>query len=846
MQRTFTSSFPQGPKRSFPGHGFLWILPFFLLLAGCDNFVEDDLADNSKILTVPEGEDDILILPNEATAINILDKKNLNAGASISIVTPPEKGTAELLKNGFIIYSPDSTFLEGIDSIGIDLCINGKTCRLSRILCRVTKDSTQIPCNQKRLFSHYAISYEASLQIDVEKLLGKLRCDEDEIGDLTLNIIESPKYGDIEVEELLINYSPNDPDFKGKDRIVYELVDEENGKTLPGIMHIFIRDNIKDDKDDCDKFVPKNEIRAKFERNADGIFEYQLRNVLKLCGDSVKWDSFELTKMPEYGEVKWEDGKIYYYPKMDSPEADKLTFKICNGDGKCFEMTLYIILKDRIDEDKCRIELKHAFLKLNLNEHDSVAFNVLRDNDLCEDSVVWDKFRIVDEPMHGKAEIVESSIIYTPEEGYKGEDKLTYEICYKNGECKTGSLEIYVFKREKECKLNLEDKVAKLNLKESHLLKFDILEFNRLCKDSINWEEFKVVDEPANGDVEIKDGTILYEPAEGFTGEDYFTYQVCYQNGDCQVGKIKILVYDGRPDEECKFELMPISMEVSPWRNPYGEINLIKRLRVCNDSINWESLKITSEPAHGEIKILEGVIFYKPESGFSGEDYFKYELCLKNGECKEGEVKVKVDRHWEDRDCLMLEDMVLNWKINREKEIQEIVYDILEYNKVCKDSVDWSTLEITQKPEQGEVSVEAHKLIYITKSDSTFLDKFGFKLCLKDGNCKEVFIKVFGRLGEPDDCIFIPKDDEFVVTYKKGSEPEQQKFDVLKNDRLCDVDVDFEISVEPGHGKAVVEDGVIYYLPKEGFEGVDKLAYKICLTDGRCKEARLYIKVKQE
>ena len=76
------------------------------------------------------------------------------------------------------------------------------------------------------------------------------------------------------------------------------------------------------------------------------------------------------------------------------------------------------------------------------------------------------------------------------------------------------------------------------------------------------------------------------------------------------------------------------------------------------------------------------------------------------------------------------------------------------------------------------------------------------------------------------------------------SENQSVTFDVLENDTDCDSNIvasTVVISVQPENGTASVENGLVTYVPADGFSGKDTLIYTVCDADGLCSEASVFM-----
>lgn len=144
---------------------------------------------------------------------------------------------------------------------------------------------------------------------------------------------------------------------------------------------------------------------------------------------------------------------------------------------------------------------------------------------------------------------------------------------------------------------------------------------------------------PNNGSITLNsNGTFTYIPNPGFSGVDYFTYQVC-DNGSpqkCDQARARIVVFD------------PLLGAVEPVANS----DLFFRLPtagVSGDVIPNDSdpaglsLTVTTTPimppTNGSVTLnANGTFTYTPNVGYKGDDQFTYEICNTDSKCSQAIV----------------------------------------------------------------------------------------------------------------------------------------------------------------------------------------------------------------
>ncbi|MCD9007054.1 DUF11 domain-containing protein [Luteimonas sp. XNQY3] len=128
---------------------------------------------------------------------------------------------------------------------------------------------------------------------------------------------------------------------------------------------------------------------------------------------------------------------------------------------------------------------------------------------------------------------------------------------------------------------------------------------------------------PANGRIVIQpDGTVVYTPNPGFSGDDSFEYRICeIANPDnCATATVTVTV---RPNV-----VEAIDDDAGTAEPGVPAVVVV----VDNDSstgapLDPGSVVVVTPPAHGVVDCANGICTYTAEFGYSGEDSFVYRVC---------------------------------------------------------------------------------------------------------------------------------------------------------------------------------------------------------------------------
>ena len=163
------------------------------------------------------------------------------------------------------------------------------------------------------------------------------------------------------------------------------------------------------------------------------------------------------------------------------------------------------------------------------NEEQAVTVNVL-----ANDKGDGIKIQSVTQPQHGSVANTDSTVTYTPAEGYTGNDSFNYTIVDSNSE--TASAVVDVTVNEKSAPVANDDT--------ANVYKNTPQEIDVLANDTGEGLTVNSVTQPANGTVVIKDNKAKYTPNTDYIGQDAFEYTVKNSFGLIAVGFVAVTVKD--------------------------------------------------------------------------------------------------------------------------------------------------------------------------------------------------------------------------------------------------------------------------------------------------------------
>ncbi|MBZ9629446.1 endonuclease [Salegentibacter sp. LM13S] len=243
-------------------------------------------------------------------------------------------------------------------------------------------------------------------------------------------------------------------------------------------------------------------------------------------------------------------------------------------------------------------------------------------DDLLENDTIFEYARVVDfdsETAEGGTveDNRDGTFIYTPPQNFSGEDTFEYTICdnASTPNCDSATVTIMVTDATPVARDDAyeteEDKVLSIV---NYLDNDDLV--NNTSIASVDYED-------SEGIAVIEDdGTITYTPADGYAGEDSFTYTICDQGEDptCATATITVNVLDeGSP--VANDDTLVIDMNASE----FTITSLLNNDIVIDGAV---ITSVTDTNTRGNITLNEdGSISYTPENGYLGDDTFTYSLC---------------------------------------------------------------------------------------------------------------------------------------------------------------------------------------------------------------------------
>ncbi len=299
---------------------------------------------------------------------------------------------------------------------------------------------------------------------------------------------------------------------------------------------------------------------------------------------------------------------------------------------------------------------------------------------------------------------------------------------------------------------------------------------------------------------------LVYTPASGYIGRDtlvitYYIYPITARQRTVEIEVLPSII-KAYNDYEATTVDTPVTLTVLD--NDVG-----------SDTISIHNVSLTN---NGAVVInTDQSITFTPDSGFVGDAYFNYTICLSSGKCDVGIATVFVEEN-----ISLVDTVYLATRRGVAKEVTLPLDNGYQQLQNCSNGV------LTEHAE-GWISYGPNASFYGAQDT--------FKYTYNTNTVSSIRTFIIDVLDTPlsstqgiafDDYAYVIIDGEIDI-------------DVLANDnQLLDPYISL-IGTQPLNGIAAISGGKINYIPNSGFTGVDKFSYKSCILPAGCENADVYV-----
>lgn len=763
----------------------------------------------------PGAVDDAATLSEDETVTipvlnNDTDTQNNIVPSSLTITRQPIHGQVSIDENHAVLYTADADY-NGSDNFGYQICDATNYCATANVSITInavndapvlTDDSANTPEDSPILVNVLANDKDS-------KDVGS------GINASSLTITSQPAHGTAIVQNGQISYTPA-ANYFGSDALTYSVSD--NGLPLPAI-NASAKLNIT--------ITPINDKplitgQISISTNEDIPFTLNLNQLSITDVDNPQTD----LRISVLAGTNYTATNTTITPSINYNGT--LTIPIQVSDGQLQSDVFNLLVTVNAVNDK-PIALNETFYTA---ESTPINLNILaNDNDASDPSggINPSTLTILRQPAHGSAIILPNyTINYSPNSSYWGSDTIVYRILDKGyplpalADTATVVIEI--------SRLSPEAVNDNASVSEDETIIINLLENDTDTGNNIDPSTVQIIAPPSHGSLSgLQGGIITYSPTNNYNGSDSFTYRVKdVTNLSSNVATVTLSVL---PVNDA-----PVALEKTFVTEPNKKMTLsLSQIASDIDSqLNANSLTINTQPQHGitTIDTNAQVIIYTPQTNFTGEDHFSFQVSdLEGLTSNEATITIHISDQWP----VAVNDLSTTLE-DTPATVNVAVNDTDPQNNLKPLSV-----TITAQPRNGTASVQATDgfIVYTPSQNFAGNDSLQYTICDSDNYCSDGWLKII--VNAVNDAPICQND---VLT---TNEDESSSIDVIANDADAENNLNrtsLTILAPPENGIVNINNNQsINYIPQSNFTGTDSLKYQLCDADNLCSTAVLYITI---
>jgi hypothetical protein len=753
------------------------------------------VAENDSATMEEDTQITLLVLDNDTD----VDNDTL----TIPWVSNPPHGTAEIISGTSIRYTPDKDY-DSSDSFYYRVSDGNGGNDYGTVSIQVTGEN-----DPPDAVNDY-VATDEDTPITIRVLDNDLDVDDDDLKIEWVTDNDDIANGSVEVinNDTRIRFTP-DPEYYGRVTFYYR-INDGHGETDTARVRVTV--NSVNDPPEA-----QNDSATTEEDTAVTIAV--LDNDSDPDGDDLEVD--RIANAPDHGTaVIVSNTRIRYTPDENYFGGDSFTYVVSDGNGgeatAMVTVTVTAVNDDPVAQNDTGVTIEETSVDINVVNNDSDPDG----DDLAVD-------RIGNSPDDGTAVIItDTTIRYTPDEDYSGNDSFTYVVSDGNGGEATATVYVTISNTN-------DDPIAQndsASTDDGIAVEIDVLDNDSDPEDdNLN---IISVSNPPNGSAGINNGnpdTVTYTPDAGFSGSDSFTYTISDGNGGEATATVSITVnlVNVSPSAE--------DDSATTAENTSTDINVL-----ANDSDDdGDSFGLTyvSDPPNGTAEIKGDVITYTPDADVSGSDSFSYTIADIHGATDSATVTVTITPAvFENSDSksiavsdtyTLLEDEVLTVDSGngvRQNDAEEYLgdYTLIEEQQGASRHGGYFAL-------MADGGFE-----YIPPPNFTGTDSFAYYLEEAGGNGISFGARVRLQVLAVNDPPAAQNDHYWVMSGGEIEIPADRG--VLANDfdpdeNTLSIDAPFHIRTELGGWVTMETDGGFAYWPPPAMEGQDRFSYRV--SDGQ-------------
>ena len=400
--------------------------------------------------------------------------------------------------------------------------------------------------------------------------------------DLTFTIVNNPAHGSLEGDAPNLTYTP-DQDFNGEDSFTF-IVNDGILDSEVATVSITIN-SINDAPIADDQLVQTNRNKSV---------------TITLTGSDVDGDvlTFNIVSDPIHGTLNGEPPELTYTPHIGYVGTDNFEFVVYDGEFTSDPALVSITVMDHNDPPKAD--------ELSFTTDEDVPLDImLSGSDPDNDPITY---MILDHPSFGVLSGEAPNLTYTPDPDYHGEDSFTFAVFDGQLTSDPATVTITINPVNDPPLADAQS----LTTDEDVALEITLTAFD-VDGDDL---DYILVTSPNHGSLEGNAPILTYIPEADYYGEDSFTFKVNDGTVDSAVATINITINPVNDAPVADDQSLTIDEDE------------VLEITLTGSDVDGDELtfSIINPPAHGSLSGIAPNLLYTPETGFTGEDTFTFNV----------------------------------------------------------------------------------------------------------------------------------------------------------------------------------------------------------------------------
>ncbi|QDU21945.1 Ig-like domain-containing protein [Urbifossiella limnaea] len=341
--------------------------------------------------------------------------------------------------------------------------------------------------------------------------------------------------------------------------------------------------------------------------------------------------AYAVVAPPAHGTVTLNTatGEFTYAPNADYFGADSFTFRASDGSLESNVATVSITVTPVNDDPTATAD------SLVVDEDAGATVVPVLTNDSPAPDV-GESLTVVSvgPAANGVASLSGGVVRYSPNANYNGPDSFSYTITDGHGGTATATVSVVV-RPVNDAPTATSDVLTVAE--DAAATVVPVLDNDTFAPDTGETLSVAAVTQPAFGTTTLVGGVVRYAPRANYSGSDSFTYTLSDGNGGTTSGWVTVIVTPVNDAPTANTDALTVAEDAAPTAVPV----------LANDTFapdTGETLTVVAvtQPAHGTVTLLAGVVSYVPAADFNGTDTFTYTISDGNGGTAVGTVRVTV------------------------------------------------------------------------------------------------------------------------------------------------------------------------------------------------------------